>query len=146
MKNVRGIGHATHITEGVAEGVAEKNAWNGFSAGRVAERAKNKTDRSEQGESFNWTTKIRLIFFYNSDKENPNRNQYLVLRENVYMSRFDFWGWEKSLNFNFLEYFSQKRICEKFAIKIKAWLLFHNCCSHSCLISIGIELQAKQSF
>jgi len=26
MKNVRGIGHATHITEGVAEGVAEKNA------------------------------------------------------------------------------------------------------------------------
>jgi len=27
MKNVRGIiGHATHITEGVAEGVTEKNA------------------------------------------------------------------------------------------------------------------------
>ena len=105
-----------------------------------------KTDRSELGESFNRTTKI-WIFFYNSDKENPNRNQYLVLRENVYMSRFDFWGWKKSRNSNFLKYFSQEKInCEKFAIKIKAWMLFHNCCSHSCLISIGIELQAEQSF
>jgi len=42
MKNVRGIVHATHITEGVAAGVAEKNAWRRFSDGRVAERARNK--------------------------------------------------------------------------------------------------------
>jgi len=36
------IGHATHIIEGVAGRMAEKNAWNGFSVGRVAERARNK--------------------------------------------------------------------------------------------------------
>jgi len=49
------------------------------------------SNRSKQGVSLSLEKQNESNYdFYNSDIENPNRNQYLVLRENVYLSSFDF--------------------------------------------------------
>jgi len=63
-----------HINEREAEGVAEKK-YLAFSIQRMAECVKgHKFLNCNKCEKFGWN-------------ENPNRNQYLVKRENVYMTR-----------------------------------------------------------